>query len=252
MPEDFCKSVFIPIPKVARTTECKQFRTISLISHAAKVLLTVIHNRIKPTVEEHLSEDQYGFRRGRGTRECIFSLRILCERALEMQQNMYVCFVDFEKAFDRVRHNKLVQILLNIGIDINDIRIIKTLYWTQEAAVRIGNGLSNWCKVRRGVRQGCVLSPLLYNLYSEMLMREVIRDEDGININGTGVSNIRYADDTAFIARSPEELQGFLDRLQTRGAKYGLHINVGKTRVMAISRDKTKPVIGITVAGQDL
>ena len=143
---------------------------------------------------------------------------------------MYVCFVDFEKAFDGVRHNKLVRILLNIGIDINDIRIIQNPYWTQETVARIGNGLSNWCKVRRSVRQGCVLSPLLYNLYSEMLMREVIRDEDGININGTGVSNIRYADDTAFIARSPEELQGFLDRLQTRGAKYGLHINIGKNQ----------------------
>ena len=169
-----------------------------------------------------------------------------------MQQNVYVCFVDFEKAFDRVRHNKLVQILLNVGVDKNDIRIIQNLYWSQEAAVRIGNNLSNWCKVRKGVRQGCVLSPLLYNLYSEMLMREVIRDEDGICINGKHISNIRYADDTAFIARSPEELQGLLNRLQSRGAMFGLRINIGKTKVMAISRDKTKPVIRITVAGQNL
>ena len=136
-----------------------------------------------------------------------------------MQQNVYICFVDFEKAFDRVKHNKLIEILSNIGVYKDDIRIIQSLYWEQEASVRVGSETTDWFKVRKGVRQGCVLSLLLYNIYSEMLIREIIRDDEGINVNGHYICNIRYADDTPFIAQSEDELQRMIDRLAA-AAKY--------------------------------
>ena len=106
LPEDFLSSIFVTMPKKAGAVECKDHRTISLISHACKILLNIVHNRIKAKIDSHLSEEQNGFRKGKGTREGIFSLRILSERALQMQKDVYVCFVDFEKAFDRIYCDK--------------------------------------------------------------------------------------------------------------------------------------------------
>ena len=85
LPKEFLTSIFIPIPKKAGATDCKQFRTISLITHACKILLNIVHNRLKDTIDRNLSDDQNGFRKGRGTRESIFALRVLGERAVEMQ-----------------------------------------------------------------------------------------------------------------------------------------------------------------------
>ena len=110
----------------------------------------------------------------------------------------------------------------------------------------------DWFKVRKGVRQGCVLSPLLYTIYSEMLMREIIRDDEGINVNDHYICNIRYADDTAFIAQSEDELQRMIDRLAATGDEYGLRVNVNKTKVMAVSRLETRPNIRITLNGQEI
>jgi len=104
---------------------------------------------------------------------------------------------DYEKAFDRVEHPKLMQLLRNLDIDQKDIRCIENLYWYKTAQMRLNNELSDDIEIRRGVRQGCVLSPLLFNLYSEGVFREALEDvEIGIKVNGVWVNNIRYADDT--------------------------------------------------------
>ena len=119
---------------------------------------------------------------------------------------MYLCFVDFEKAFDRVKHEEMVQMLTDIGVDGKDVRLIANLYWDQRAAVRINSEKTEWVPIERGVRQGCVLAPDVFSLYSQKVMEE-IEELEGVRVGGRNVNCIRYADDTVLIADSKEKLQ---------------------------------------------
>lgn len=131
----------------------------------------------------------------------------------------------------------MIDILKKTAIDGKDIRIIQNLYWNQSANVRVENTHTDEVKIQRGVRQGCVLSPLLFNIYSEEIMEEALGDsQEGILINGEPINNIRYADDTALMATSVEDLQLLLDRTKSKYEENGLKINTGKTKYMVISR----------------
>ena len=129
----------IPIKKKNNATACKDHRTISLLPHAAKIMLKIITKRIQAKVEadKGLGEDQFGFRNGRGTRDAIGALRVLAERSLEYGQEVYICFVDYEKAFDRVDWRKLMTALRRRGIDWKDRRLIGNLYINQKVKIRI-------------------------------------------------------------------------------------------------------------------
>ena len=141
-----------------------------------------------------------------GTSEGIFCYNILAQKHLEVDQDLFTCFIDYSKAFDRVHHYQLIECLEKIGVDGKDIRIITELYWHQKAAIRLQDELSPYTSIKRGVRQGCVLSPYLFNIYTEFIFRES-NDLQGICIHGMNVNNLRYADDTALIADDPQNLQ---------------------------------------------
>ena len=160
------------------------------MSHIIKVLLKAILQRNKTKIDVEISETQSGFRKGRGTREGIFNLRTINERYLEKGKDDYVCFIDYEKAFDRVNHEKLCEVLKSTGIDGKDIRIIARLHWEQLAVVRTEKGNSKNITIKRGTRQGCVLSPYLFNLFTEMIFRS-LDPELGVSIGGRKVSNLR-------------------------------------------------------------
>ena len=206
------KSTFIPIPKTQGTLECSNHRTISIMNQITKIILRVILYRIRNKILPEISEEQCGYIKGKGTRNAIFILRILIERVLELNKKLYICFVDFEKAFDRIKHDDLMKMLEELKVDGKDLRLIKNLYWKQEAAVRVGNRETRMQEIKRGVRQGCVMSPDFFNLYAEMIMRKLI-DLEGIKVGGENVNNIRYADDTTLIADSQEKLQNLMDAL---------------------------------------
>ena len=238
LPKDWLLSIFIPIPKKNNTRKCEDHRLISLMSHALKVLLNIIHSRIYTKLEEHLSEVQFGFRAGLGTREALFSLQVLIQRARDVNCDVFACFIDFEKAFDKVPHGKLIDILKTSGIDGKDISLISNLYLQQKATVRLENELSDIFPVGKGVRQGCILSPALFNIYSENLFREALDgSEDGIAVNGQYINNIRYADDTVLLADSAEGLQRVLDNVVKACNEYGLKLNCKKTKIMIISKN---------------
>ena len=251
IPGDMVRSTFIALPKKPRAVECKDHRTISLMSHVMRVILKVIHSRIERKIDEQIAEEQYGFRSGRGTREAIFNLRIITERAMEVNQDIYLCFIDYEKAFDKVRHEDLMQMLIDIGLDGKDLRVIRNLYWDQEAAIRLGGKLSEWKAIKRGVRQGCVLSPCLFGLYSEIILRS-IGDIKGIVVGGRNVNNIRYADDTVLLADNEANLQEMLDVANRSGETKGLRINAAKTKCMVISRDQACPVMNLKVGDRSI
>ena len=160
--------VFIPLQKKENAVECEDHRTISLICHASKIMLKVLARIIEGKAQDFLSKTQFGFRSRVGTRDAIGIMRMLCERSLEYGNGIDVCYVDFEKAFDRVRWDKMMQVLKELKVDWKDRRMIKDLYMRQEAVVRLECGDTEPGVIGRGVRQGCPLSPLLFSIYAEI------------------------------------------------------------------------------------
>ncbi|XP_061250508.1 endophilin-A3 isoform X1 [Bos javanicus] len=137
------------------------------------------------------------------------------EKAREFQKNSYFCFIDYAKAFDCVDHNKLWTILKEIGIPDHLICLLRNLYAGQEPTVRTGHGTTDWFQKGKGVRQGCILSPCLFNFYAEYIRRNAGLEETqaGIKIAGRNINNLRYADDTTLMAESKEELKSLLMKL---------------------------------------
>ena len=251
IPADLSKSIFIALPKKPAAIECELHRTISLMSHITKILLRIIMKRARNRIKPEIAEEQCGFVEGKGTANAIYILRNLMERSLEVKKDLYICFIDYTKAFDRVKHSEIIQILQNLDIDGKDLRMIRNIYWEQSAAVRIETQVSEFQPIKRGVRQGCVLSPDLFSLYSEQIMRQ-IKDMPGVKVNGHMINNIRYADDIALIAESENKLQKLMDKIVSESEKMGLSLNARKTETMVVSRKPTIPNCRIKVNNKEL
>ena len=143
VPQDWRRSVFIPIPKKGNAKEFSNYRTIALISHASKVMLKILQARLQQYMNGELPDIQAGFRKGRGTRDQIANIRCIMEKAREFQKNIYFCFLDYAKAFDCVDHNKLWKILKEMGIPDHLTCLLRNLYASQEATVRTGHGTTD-------------------------------------------------------------------------------------------------------------
>ena len=141
----------------------KLLHNYPLISHARKVMLKILQTRLQQYVNRELPDVESGFIKGRGTRDQI-SICWIIEKAREFQKNIYVFFIDYAKAFDCVGHNKLWKILQDMWIPDHLTCLLKNLYIGQEAMVRAEHGTTDWFQIRKGVRQGCILSPCLFNL----------------------------------------------------------------------------------------
>ena len=140
---------------------------ISLISHPSKVMLKIILNRLKPQAEKIIAEEQAGFRAGRSTTEQTFNLRILCDKYLQHQQDLYHVFIDFKKAFNRVWHVALWATMKKYNISTNLIQVINNLYVKATSAALFNSRIGDWFRTTVGVRQGCLLSPTLFNIFME-------------------------------------------------------------------------------------
>ena len=248
-PQDWKRSVFIPIPKKGNAKECSNYRTIALISHASKVMLKILQARLQQYVNRELPDVQAGFRKGRGTRDQIANICWIMEKAREFQKNIYFCFIDYAKAFDCVDHNKLWKILKEMGIPDHLICLLRNLYAGQEATVRTGHGTTDWFQIGKGVHQGCILSPCLFNLYAEYIMRNTGLEEAqaGIKIAGRNINNLRYADDTTLMAESEEELKSLLMKVKVESEKVGLKLNIQKTKIMV-----SGPIISWEIDGETM
>ena len=168
-PTDWVRSVFIPIAKVQGTMECSEYRTIALISHASKILLRIILRRTQKVAEEQLSGMQLGFRQKVGTRDQIFNLRIIMEKDSEFNIPLYLAFIHYKKAFDSVRHSTLWTVLNKMGLDEAVVNLLRSLYSEQRASIKVEGEMSAAFNIRKGVRQGYLVSPMLFNLYSCLL-----------------------------------------------------------------------------------
>ena len=161
-------------------------------------------------MNHELPDVQASFRKGRGTRDQIANISWIIEKAREFRKNIYFCFIDYAKAFDCVDHNKLWKILKEMGIPPDHLtHLFRNLYAGQEATVRTGHGPTDWFQIGKGVCQGCILLPCLFNLYAEYIMRNAGLEEAqaGIKISGRNINNLRYTDDTILMAEGEEELK---------------------------------------------
>ena len=198
-------------------------------------MLKILQGRLQLYVNHELPDVQARFRKGRGTRDQIANIHWIIEKAREVQKSIYFCFIDYAKAFDCVDHNKLWKILKEMGIPHHLTCLFRNLYAGQEATVRTGHGTTDWFLIGKGVHQGCILSPCLFNFYAEFIMWNARLDEAqaGIKIAGRNINNLRYADDTTLMAESEEELKSLLMKVKETSKKVDLKLNIQKTKIMA-------------------
>ena len=198
-------------------------------------MLKILEARLQQYVNRELPDVQAGFRKGRGTRDQIASICWIIEKAREVQKNIYFCFIDYSKAFDCVDHSKLWKILQEMGIPDYLTCLLRNLCTGQEATVRTGHGTTDWFQIGKGVHQGCILSSCLFNFYAEYIMRNTGLEEAqaGIKISGRYINNLRYADDTTFVAENEGELKRLLMKVKEESQKVGLNPNIQKAKIIA-------------------
>lgn len=183
-----------------------------------------------------ISDLQAGFRQNRGTRDLIVDLTSIIQKAREWQIPLYMCFIDYKKAFDTVKHDMLWKALKQLGWPIHYIHLLSDLYDSQNCRVRTAAGTTSYFKPGKGVRQGCPQSPDLFSIYTEIIMRDALEEDNttGFKIGGRTISHLRYADDTVLIATSADELQTLINQVNQAGKGYNLRLNVKKTKIMRI------------------
>ena len=194
----------MPIPKKGNAKECSDYRTVALISHASKVMLKILQARLQLYMNLELPDVQAGFRKSTGIRDENANICWIIEKAQEFQKNICFCLTDYAKAFDCVDHNKLWKTLKKTGIPDHLTSFLRNLYAGQEATVRTGHETTDWFQIGKGVHQGCILSPCLFNIYAEYIMQKPGLDEAqaGIKIAGRNINNLRYANDTTLMTES--------------------------------------------------
>ena len=182
-------------------------------------MLKVILNRLKPQAEEIIAEEQAGFRAVRSTTEHIFNLRILCEKNLQHQKNLYHVFIDFKKAFDRVWHAALWATMQKYNISANLFRTMEQLYDKATSAAQMNGSIGEWFRTTVGVRQGCHLSPTLFNIFLEQIMPGALEELDGkVSIGGRNIIGLRFADDIDTLAEKEQELKALV-KVSTKPAQ---------------------------------
>ena len=215
------------------------------------IIIKIILNRLKPQAEKIIAEEQAGFRAGRSTTEQIFNLRILCEKYLQHQQDLYHVFIDFKKAVDRVWDEALWAIMKKYNIGTNLIQVIKNLYNKATSAVLFNGSIGDWFRTTVGVRQGRLLSPTLFNIFLERIMTDALEDHEGtVSIGGRTISNLRFADDIDGLAGEEEELANLVEPLDKVSTAYGMVISSVKTKLMTHNTSGINTEI--TVNGQKL
>ena len=179
-------------------------------------MLKIPQAGLQQYVNHELPDVQAGFRKGRGTGDQIANIPWIIEKTREFQKNIYFCFTDYAKAFDCVDHSRLWRILQEMGIPDHLTCLLRSLYVGQEATVRTRHGTTDWFQIGKGVCQGCILSPCLFNLYAEYIIRNAGLDEAqaGIKIARRNNNKLRYTDDTTLMAESEEELKSLLMKVR--------------------------------------
>lgn len=245
IPDDWNLSILCPVHKKGDKTVCANYRGISLLPIAYKILSSVVCERLKTKVGEIIGPYQCGFRPGKSTTDQIFTLRQILEKTHEKQIDTYHLFVDYKAAFDSPIRSKVFQAMSEFGIPAKLIRLCKMTLTDTRSSVKIGKNLSEPFSTKRGFRQGDSLSCDLFNI----LLEKVIRDAD-VNRTGTLYTKqhmlLAYADDIDIMGRTLRAVTAAFEKVERESAKVGLAVNSDKTKLM-VSTTKTSSRLGRTV-----
>ena len=235
IPEDWQRGLIVKLPKKGDLTECNNWRGVKLMVAAAKVLGRIRITRIRDGIDNKLRQEQAGFRKGSGTTEQIFILRNIVEQCIEWNANLYVCIVDFEKAFDSVDRTVLWRIMRSYSIPEKIVKMVKVMYSGSECAVIDGSGVYDWFEIKTGVKQGCCMSGFLFLLVVDWVMRKTIKHGNtGIRWKFNNfLEDLDFADDLALISSSGRHIQTKVSNLGRYAKMTGLRINTAKTMMMS-------------------
>ena len=245
IPEDWRQGHLIKLPKKGDLTECQNWRGITLLSIPGKVLNRIILDRLKKELDGRLRDEQAGFRKDKSCTDQIATLRIIVEQSIEWNSSLYMTFIDYEKAFDSLDRNILWSLMRHYGIPEKFVRIIQKTYNDSVCKVVHSGTLTDPFKVHSGVRQGCLLSPLLFLLAIDWTMRRTTEDHrEGIQWTlFKQLDDLDFADDIVLLSHKQQHAQNKADRLAATARQLGLNINKKKTKTMRINNkqeDKLK------------
>ncbi len=249
VPLDWQTGVVVPLFKKGDRRVCSNYRGITLLSLPGKVYSRVLERRIRPIVEPRIQEEQCGFRPGRGTLDQLYTLRRVLEGSWEFAQPVHMCFVDLEKAFDRVPRGILWEVLQEYGVGGPLLRAVRSLYCRSRSLVRIAGSKSDLFPVHVGLRQGCPLSPVLFIIFMDRISRRS-HGPEGIWFGSQWISSLLFADDVVLLAPSSQDLQHVLGRFAAECEAAGMRISTSKSEAMVL--DRKKVACSLQVGGEFL
>ena len=215
-PNDWRVGLMVKLPQKGDLTDCNNWRGIMLVSVTSKILCRIVLNRISGAIDQTLRKNQTG--------DQIFALRQIVEQSHEWSSTMYANFIDFQKAFDTVNRPALWRVLANYGLPEKIIRLIRMLYIDFSAKVICGTTLTEDFGIKTGVKQGCLLSPLLFIMCNDWLMKESTKDiSTGIQWTFTeSLEDLDFADDIALLSQRHQDIQAKTDIMDSLGKQIGL------------------------------
>ena len=237
VPTEWLKGNIAKIPKKGDKTVCDNWRGVTLLNVASKIFTRCIFQRISGAVDDVLRENQAGFRKGRACIDQIYVLRKMIEESVEHQKGLSINFIDFEKAFDSVYRPALWDILRHYGIPEKMVKLIRVMYEGFECAVVHEGKLSPYFAIETGVKQGCLLSGLLFLLVIDWLMKNTVSGvSTGVKwTDDETLEDLGYADDIALVSEKFEDLQQKTTRLNQVAKGVGLKINCKKSEILRVN-----------------
>jgi exonuclease III len=237
IPDDWKRGVIVKIPKKGDLSNCKNWRGINLLCVTSKVFCSIILNRMMSELEGSIRREQAGFRPGRSCVDQINSLRIIIEQSVEMRSRLYMLFIDFQVAFDSLNRDCIWKALKKRGLPEKVINVIKGLYSGFECCVLHNGQLTESFETVSGVRQGCILSPLLFLIVlDEVLRRAFSGSRRGIQWRlNEHLEDLDYADDIVLLSHNHRDMQSKTDDLVNEAQKVGLKVNISKTKDLRVN-----------------
>ena len=222
--------------------ELKNYRPIALTNTVGKIFSAVLNERLCEWIERTrvLGEEQNGFRIGRRAKDNIFVVNEMMERKKSKGGKLYLEFLDIEKAYDRVNREMVCKVLEKVGLSRKIVNIVRSMYENTRAKYRLGNIETEWVRSERGVRQGCILSPTLFSLYTEELAVRMRRMNAGVKVGTDRICLLLYADDVVVMSECADELQSLLDVVAQYGRDFGVRFSREKSKVMIVNRSQNE------------
>lgn len=243
------EAIIVPLHKKGDQLECDNYRGISLLNSAYKIFARILLKRLTPYVEECVGDYQCGFRRGKSTIEQLSIIGQIIEKKYEYRQNMWQLFIDFKKAYDSIHRNSLYKIMLEFGFPQKLVQLTKLCMENTQYRVRVDSTVSSPFSVESGLKQGDALSPILFNVALEKVIRELLHTEEGgVSINNRAVRLLGFADDLDIIGETLEDIGNAARVLEKEANKIGLQINANKTKVMELINSGTDPADSVGLA----